>query len=248
VKRPSVWGHRGTRGHSRDAFGVHATKPPENTLAAMKLALSQGADGIELDVRLCKSGEVVVLHDPDLTRMAGVALRAQDATLAELQARDLGRGARVPTLEDAMTLVLDGRPEPRLNIEIKADVPDEAALVHAVVRCVQARSEAQRARVLIASFSASICAAARAQLPQVAVAFLYEQARDAAERPQGVRVVHPHHVLLDAAMIAALHAQGLQVNTWTVNDPARAVALAAAGVDGIITDDVPAILSALKGN
>jgi glycerophosphoryl diester phosphodiesterase len=52
-------------------------------------------------------------------------------------------------------------------------------------------------------------------------------------------------VLLDAAYIAALHARQLIVNTWTVNDPARARLLAAAGVDGIITDDVPALLDAL---
>jgi glycerophosphoryl diester phosphodiesterase len=219
VTRPLVWGHRGTRG---------AGKPPENTLAAMRLALSQGAGGIELDVRLCKSGEVIVLHDVDLKRMAGVALRAQDATLAELQAHDLGRGEHVPTLDAAMDLVLGAGPELRLNIELKPDVPDENALVQAVAR-----------------FSAGICAAMRRELPALAVAFLYEQAAEEALRPTGVAVVHPRHQLLDAAVIAELHARHLQVNTWTVNDPARALALAQAGIDGIITDDVPAILSAL---
>jgi glycerophosphoryl diester phosphodiesterase len=239
IDRPSVWGHRGTR-----SLGERAGKPPENTLAAMRLALQQGADGIELDVRLCGSGEVVVLHDPDLKRMAGVAIRAQDATLAQLQAHDLGGGERVPTLEEAMDLVLSA--DSQLNVEIKADVPDEAALVVAVGRCVRARSAAERARIVNSSFSASICRAAQRELPEVAIAFLYEHASEASARPAGMEVVHPHHALLDASVIAELHHRGLTVNTWTVNDPARAVELARAGADGIITDDVTAILAALS--
>jgi glycerophosphoryl diester phosphodiesterase len=237
IDRPSVWGHRGTRG---------AGKPPENTLEAMRLALQQGAGGIELDVRLCSSGEVVVLHDPDLKRMAGVALRAQDATLAQLQAHDLGRGERVPTLVEAIELVLGSGGDIALNIEIKSDVPDEAVLVDAVGRCVRARSAAERARIVLSSFSASICRSAQRELPEVAIAFLYEHASEASTRPSGMEVVHPHHALLDASVIAELHHRGLTVNTWTVNDPARAVELARAGVDGIITDDATAILAALS--
>src|SRR5262249_42420882 len=132
---PFVYGHRGTR---RGA--------PENTLVAMQLALAQGADGIELDVRLCRSGEVVVLHDPDLTRVAGAPLRAQDRTLAELQAHDLGQGARVPTLDAAMDLVLGAGK--LLNVELKADVPDRRALVAAVLARVASRSTPERERVL----------------------------------------------------------------------------------------------------
>jgi glycerophosphoryl diester phosphodiesterase len=235
-KAPLVWGHRGTRGTG---------KPSENTLTAMRLALTQGAGGIELDVRLCKSGEVVVLHDVDLQRLAGVALRAQDATLAELQAHDLGRGERVPTLLDAMSLVLGSAHEARLNIELKPDVPSRRALVEAVAQCIEAQPARTRMRILISSFSPAICAAMRARLPEIGVAFLYERFADAPNRPEGIAIVHPHHALLDNAYVASLHAQGIAVNTWTVNDPARAKVLAAAGVDGIITDDVPAILDAV---
>lgn len=238
-----VWGHRGTRARAGDEL----PKPPENTLAAMRWALARGAHGIELDVRLCKSGEVVVLHDEGLERVAGVALRAQDATLAELQAHDLGGGERVPTLRAAIDTVLGQGEAARLNIELKADVPDQAALVEAVARELDARPEREHARTLMSSFSASICAAMGRRAPGVAVAFLYEHEQDAAARPAGVSIVHPKHTLLDPGRIAQLHARHLLVNTWTVNDPERARLLAAAGVDGIITDDVPAIVSALAG-
>jgi glycerophosphoryl diester phosphodiesterase len=234
--RPLVWGHRGTRGPD---------KPTENTLTAMRLALTQGAAGIELDVRLCKSGEVIVLHDVDLKRLAKVDVRAQDATLAELQAHDLGRGERVPTLLDAMSLVLGSASEARLNIELKPDVPSRRALVDAVAQCIETQPAKARMRILVSSFSPAICSAMRKRLPALDVAFLYERANDAPNRPDGIAIVHPHHALLDKAYVASLHAQGIAVNTWTVNDPARAKLLAAAGVDGIITDDVPAILDAL---
>jgi glycerophosphoryl diester phosphodiesterase len=229
---PLVYGHRGTR---RGA--------PENTLGAMQLALDQGADGIELDVRLCKSGEVIVLHDTDLARVAGVPLRAADATLAQLQTHDLGQGQRVPSLDAAIDLVLGA--ERVLNIELKADVPDDAALVSAVVTRVCARSTEERACILFSSFSAEICRALAAALPSVPVAFLFEDAL-AGALPQGCRAVHPRFSLLDAGEVARLHAQQLVVNTWTVNDAQVAATLAAAGIDGIITDDVPLVLGTLR--
>src|SRR5512140_2434513 len=107
--RPLVLGHRGA---SADA--------PENTLAAFRLALAQGADGVELDVWRCATGEVVVVHDEDLRRVAGLPVRVPDATLAELRAADVGawkgeafRGERVPLLEE----VLSALPAAVVNVE-----------------------------------------------------------------------------------------------------------------------------------
>jgi glycerophosphoryl diester phosphodiesterase len=230
--RPFVYGHRGTR---RGA--------PENTLGAMRRALDQGADGIELDVRLCKSGEVIVLHDLDLARVAKIALRAQDATLAELQAHDLGGGERVPTLDAAMDLVLGS--EHLLNIELKPDVPDSAALVSAVAARIAARAPAEQARVLFSSFSADICRMLAKVSPRVRVAYLYEE-RSAAEIPEGCSAVHPRFTLITPGQIAGWHAQQLIANTWTVNDADEARKLAIAGIDGIVTDDVPLVLHALS--
>src|SRR5512141_1462298 len=83
--RPLVLGHRGA---SADA--------PENTLAALELALRQGADGVELDVWRCATGEVVVHHDADLERTAGLPLRIDRTPWTALRAADVGawKGAR----------------------------------------------------------------------------------------------------------------------------------------------------------
>ena len=136
---PFVYGHRGTR-----------TGAPENTLLAMRRALDQGADGIELDVRVCGSGEVVVMHDPDLMRVAGVPLSAAQAGLHELRAHDLGQGERVPTLDEAMDLVLGAGK--LLNVECKPDVPHPEWIVRSVLDRVRVRSAAERSRILFSSF------------------------------------------------------------------------------------------------
>jgi glycerophosphoryl diester phosphodiesterase len=229
--RPLVYGHRGTR---RGA--------PENTLLAMRRALEQGADGVELDVRLCKSGEVIVLHDPDLQRVAGAAVVAAEATLGELLQHDLGQGQRVPLLDQALELVLGaGRV---LNVELKDDVPEPEALAAAVAERLLAQRPKARQRVLCSSFSAELCQALRAALTSASVALLF--ARERKRPPMGSLAVHPQHALADAESIAQWHSQGLLVNAWTVNDAESARALAQAGIDGIITDDVPLVLGALS--
>ncbi|HMI91141.1 MAG TPA: glycerophosphodiester phosphodiesterase [Polyangiales bacterium] len=228
-----MYGHRGTR---RGA--------PENTLTAMRMALAQGADGIELDVRLCATGEVVVLHDPDLQRVAGERVRAAQATLAELQRHDLGGGARVPTLADALELVLGAGK--LLNIELKADGPDGYALVAAVAGLLQAGTAAELSRVVLSSFSADICAELCDALPELAVGALFEHVPTSL--PSGVCAVHPRHFLIAPNTFARWRKDELLINAWTVNAGARAAQLARLGVDGIITDDVPAVFASLRGD
>src|SRR5262245_26936155 len=98
VGRPLVLGHRGA---SREA--------PENTLASFGLAMDQGADGVELDVWRCATGEIVVFHDVDARRIAKVPLRIPDTGFAELGSLDVGefkgerhRGERMPRLEQVL--------------------------------------------------------------------------------------------------------------------------------------------------
>jgi len=77
--RPLVMGHRGA-----------SAKAPENTLSAFELAMEEGADGVELDVWRCGTGEPVVAHDDDLGRVGGSPLVVRRAPLAALRAVDVG--------------------------------------------------------------------------------------------------------------------------------------------------------------
>ena len=236
--RPLVLGHRGA---------PHAA--PENTLRSFELARSEGADGVEFDVRLDGSGEVVVIHDRTLTRVTSRHSRARvdQLSTAELRAFDVGHGERVPLLEE----VLDWSNTHDLcvNIELKSDSASRRALVRGVVACVRAAHEL-RGRCLLSSFDPLAVRALARALPELPVAWLiHDEQRlfkwGVGRRLLGAAGINAQHTLLSPASMRRWKRGGGLVNTWTVNDPARAVEFAALGVDAIISDVPGQILSAL---
>lgn len=226
--KPQVIGHRGA-----------SASAPENTLVAFRLAVAQGADGVELDVRRAADGALVLHHDANLSdgRLVGVTLSG-----------DLPPS--VPTLGEVLAAG-----SWFLNIEIKND-PDEPGhdpsgrLVDDVVAEVAAHGAG--GRVLLSSFDWATVSRARAVAPELAVAWLVWAgtggepstwvARAAAAGMQGL---NPQDVLVDAELVAAAHGAGLAVNVWTVDDPDRIRTLAHLGVDAVITNDPATALAAL---
>ena len=103
--RPLLFAHRG-----------YSAKAPENTIAAFKLAWESGIPGVELDVHLCKSGEMVVFHDDDLERITGTAGTVESTDLETLKSLDAGNGERIPLLSE----VFEAAPEHAyFDIEMK---------------------------------------------------------------------------------------------------------------------------------
>jgi glycerophosphoryl diester phosphodiesterase len=227
---PLVWGHRGA---SADAL--------ENTLTAFRLAKEQGADGVELDVTRCKTGEVVVFHDDDLRRLGGRPDRVRDLGWDELRRVDLGGGEHMPLLDD----VLAETRSLLVNIELKSAPtwPErlvDDGLAQRVAELV-ARHDAG-ARVLVSSFDPLLLGRFRLQAPHLATGLLFahDQARPNREawaanvlRPTAL---HPEGILVDARAVRLWHARGFAVNVWTVDDPAELRLLSALGVDGLITN------------
>ena len=235
--RPFVLGHRGAR---------HAA--PENTLAAFELARQEGADGIELDVRLDGDGEVIVLHDATLARVTqGSELRhAEDIPSRTLAQLDVGAGQRVPLLAEVLDWAQ--RAGQRVNVELKSDVRRRAALLHGVARVV---GRAQLPPLIFSSFHPYFVWWLGKRLPGLPRAWLvHDQQRILKYAPGleqlGANALHPQHTLITAQRLAKLKARGLPVNVWTVNDPARARELARLGVDAIISDNPGEILAALR--
>jgi glycerophosphoryl diester phosphodiesterase len=228
---PRVLAHRGL-----------AVEAPENTLLAFLKALATGVEYLETDVHASADGVAIISHDPDLGRVAGRDVRIGQLTAAELGRIDLGAGQGFPTLG----AVLDAFPDARFNIDIK----DGAAIEPASRAITEARAQD---RVLIGSFSgrrrrgalhrvegAATSASSLAVLAAVVGAKLgirplvHRALRDV----QAVQV--PLRVLRLGAttprVIRAVHAQGVEVHVWTINDPSIMRALLDRGVDGIITD------------
>lgn len=236
--RPLIIAHRGAR-----------VAAPENTLAAFAEAIAVGAEAIELDVYLCASGEVVVVHDAAVDRTTDGSGQVEALELQALRRLDAGSwfaarfaGERIPTLDEVLDLV--GH-KVLLNVEIKGSDASREALVRAVVASVRSR-EGLAERVLISSFSVQALRQTRALAPEIHLALLFgagqplESAYAQAQALQAL-ALHPHYTLVNPEMLAEARGYGYLVNAWTVNDPAEMLRLGHWGVNGIITDD-PALL------
>lgn len=212
---------------------------PENTLAAFARALEQGADGIELDVHATRDGVVIVHHDALVSEAPGSpggrarALSAMSS--AQVSTIRLSNGEPIPTLDDALALIGN---RAAVYVEVKA-----AAIEQALVRCLDRHPAA---RCAVHSFDHRIPMSVRAARSGTLVGLL------SASYPLDVASqLGPAHAdawwqqadLIDAALVQAVHAEGARVIAWTVNDPARARALIAIGVDALCTD-TPGILRA----
>lgn len=224
---------------------------PENTLAAFQLALQQGADAFELDVRLTGDGVPVVLHDAALDRTTDRPGLLRDLTLAELRAVDAGacftldRGrtypfrqadVRIPTL----TEVLRGFPEVPVLVEIKEVSAQEAVRQvlleeKAVDRCVLA-SELHDALQL---FREPPFAAA-ASGPEIAALYravlLRRVPSSVPYRTLSVPLRYRGLPVPTRAVVAAARRLGCPVHVWTVNDAETARLLWGRGVAGVVTN------------
>lgn len=233
--RPLILGHRGAR---------HAA--PENTLAAFELALREGAEGIELDVRLNASGDVIVAHDVTLERVTGGRdTRSIHAlSTAECQSVRLDGGERLPLLRDVLAFC--DRHDACVNVELKTDGHRRPALVRAVAELTRPRARA--GNVLISSFNPLAVLAHRAFAPGVASAWLVESAAGS-ELPllpqAGSVALHPKHTLITPARLALWRRRVGRIHTWTVNDPVRARELADLGVECLISDNPGKLIAAL---
>jgi glycerophosphoryl diester phosphodiesterase len=212
----------------------------ENTVEAFEVAVRVGAAGIELDARRTADGQLVVHHD------AHVAGRP----LIEQAAADLPPW--IPTLPEA----LDACSGAFVNVEIKNDAgepdfdPDETVSAAVIAELVRRSNSADS--WIISSFRRETVDECRALNPAIPTAWLTvnpvtQEVIDSLAA-DGHAAVHPWVPTIDRDLIERCHAAGLKVNTWTCNDPERAIELAGWGIDGICTDEPDVILAALSGS
>ena len=233
--QPDIIAHRGA-----------AASAPENTLASVQRALDEGADWIEIDVQETADGEVVVFHDSDFMKLAGVATKVWDGTFAELREIDIGSwfgaefaGERLPTLREVLDAA-DGRA--KVVIELKYYGHDQQ-LEQRVVDIVEAAAAAQR--VAIMSLSYAGVRKLHALRPDWTIGLLAATAIGDLSRRE-VDFLAVSSGMASAAFIRRAQAAGKQLWVWTVNDPLSMSRMMSLGVDGIITDE-PALALAVRG-
>ena len=214
---PKIVAHRGA-----------STEYRENTLEAYRAAKDQGADGVELDVRLTADDVLVIHHDAHLE---------DGRTIREVVSADLP--LYVPTLAEALEVI-----SPLwINIELKnlpndPDYEASAGLATAVAGLIAAFEAYDQ--VLVSSFDMDAILRIRDTDPQIPIGWLVWGQADpdqliARAQAHDLQAIHPRDVLVDSSFVARAHEAGLAVTVWVVDDPTRIKELAGMGVEAIIT-------------
>jgi glycerophosphoryl diester phosphodiesterase len=217
------------RGHSRAA--------PENTLSAVRKAIESGADYAEVDVQLTADGVVVLLHDRDLKRVAGVPRRLDELTYDEVRRLDVGSwfdpafaGERVPTLAEVIDLA---RGRIRLNIELKSIGPVRR-LAGEVARLV--RAQHFESECLVTSFDLGDLREVKRQNPGQRTGLIVAYALGDVSRLD-VEALSVRADWLSDDVLRAAHGRGMEVHVWTLKDAGRMARFIKRGVDNLITSD-----------
>lgn len=234
LTRPAIIAHRGASAHA-----------PENTLAAFRLALEHGADGVELDAKLTTDGQVVVIHDQTVDRTTGAHGVVREMSLAQLKALDAGsffdsafRRERIPTLSEVFVVVGSRM---FINIEITNYTSVWDALPDKIADLVI--KFGLQDRILFSSFHPLNLIRIRRRLPEVPVAILTAPGkagrllRGEPGRWVSPHYIHPYYEDVTEQSIEQAHHRNRRVNVWTVDAPQEMRRLFKIGIDGIITDD-----------
>jgi glycerophosphoryl diester phosphodiesterase len=215
----------------------HARAAPENTLSAMRKAIASGADYAEMDVQLTADGKIVLLHDRDLKRVAGVSRRLDELTYDEVRRLDVGSwfapafsGERVPTLAEVIDLC---RGKMRLNIELKFYGPDRG-LTRQVADLI--REKDFESECIVTSLNDDALRQAKRHNPRLRTGLIVAHALGDVSRLE-FDALSVRADFLSNELLRSARRHGREVHAWTVNDPRQMMQLMKRGVDNIITSD-----------
>jgi len=231
--------HRGASGHA-----------PENTIAAFRRAVALGVSFIETDLHLTRDAHFVALHDDTVNRTTNGQGAIQSMTLAEVRRLDAGSwfgsefiGERVPTLTEILEFARKHDVVFYLEMKPNSFWGGEHALISAL------REASEIPRVVVISFDAALLANLHKLEPTLMTGLLFEKPNEnPLEKAQqiGARQLAARGDLVTPNFLAEAHRLDFQVVCWTINNPAHMRALAAAGVDGIMSDYPDRLLPLIK--
>ncbi len=206
----------------------------ENTIPSIKKALSFNVDGVEIDVHLCASGELVVFHDFTLDRVTNGTGEVKKHTLAELKQLKVKEKFDIPTLEEVLNLI---DKKCLLNIELKGRGT-------AIKTCESIETYVNKkgwkySDFIVSSFQHHELEEVYSINKRIPLAVLTKasvfEAMEFAETIHS-KIIHPNFALLTRENVKKAQKKGFKVNTWTVNDASTVARMKDYGVDGIISD------------
>jgi glycerophosphoryl diester phosphodiesterase len=227
IKPFAVVGHRGSAG-----------RLPENTLRSIDYAVGIGVDIVEVDVRSTRDGVLILLHDPDFKRVAGVDVVAKNVEYAWIKDNVRIGGEPVPRLEEVLEFVKNR--DIGLFIEVKEPETTRKVLelisMHGVVD-----------RVAVISFYDDALTITKRLNPAIVTGLIYARppGRILDAVKLGAKIVLPQYKIASEKSINLAHRYGLKVVAWTVNTREDALKLVEAGVDGLASD-TPDVLIGIR--
>ena len=234
-----------------------STLAPENTLAAFSLARSLGCRAIELDVHLCRTGELVVTHDHWLDRVSGIHARVENLSFADLESIDAGSffnvlhpdraqaafsRERIPTLDAVLE---ETGPDMCFDIELKTDLAFNPELARATAECL---ARHRRDNCIVSSFNPFALLSYRSCGPHATAAIycpypsvpFYLRHRECL-RISGADIKKPAREIALGSRLAETGSKPVLV--WTVDSADEAQRLRGKGVAGIITNRIQDFVS-----
>jgi len=218
---------------------------PENTIAAFRLAKELGADGIELDVMLSADEKLVVIHDQSVIRTTNGQGKVNEMSWDELKSLDAGskfdvrfNGEPLPLLDQVFE-ELGG--QFLINVELKNYATPHDQLTEKVIDLILKMGISES--VILSSFNARNLLKAESLEPSISRGLLTLPGlpgifyRGLLGKRYHYDALHPYHKDVNAKMVSRLHAQGKQVNVWTVDKPEDLLRMRNLGVDMVICND-----------
>lgn len=227
LNRTMIAAHRG-----------YSAEAPENTIPAFKAAMDNFSDYAELDVQETKDGIVIVLHDSDLNRVAGVKKNIWNVDYREVLSFDVGswfseefEGEMIPTLDEVMEMA-KGRL--KLNIEIKL-TGHEKNLEQTVVKLIEKHE--MEDECVVTSFQAKALKKVKSYNENIKTGYILHVAYGDFSGIDYADALSINYSFATSALINDAHSAGKEVYVWTVNNADAINDMINKGADMIITDD-----------
>lgn len=215
---------------------------PENTMLAFEKAIEAGCDGIELDVQLTKDGVPVIMHDEKVNRTTNGAGYVKDYTFVEIQKlnakyhyKKFHAFCGVPSLREYFELVKDK--DIITNVELKNSVILYKNLEEKVLTLIDEYD--LRKQIIISSFNHLSVVKMKEMAPDMKYGFLEESiVLDGAKyaKKYGIDYIHPSWQSVTEDYCRQAKEEGVEINTWTINDLALIKKMQILGVHGVITN------------
>ena len=219
-----VIGHRGAAGHE-----------VENTIPSIDKAISFGVDAVEVDVFLCKSGELVVFHDENLSRLTNSNAFIELLTLDSIKKIEVFNNHKIPTLNEVIKFINN---RIHLNIELKGI--NTAKPTYKLLKSIFSNKKQLIEKISISSFNWNELEIIYDLDKDIQTAVLVEERSVEMAINQAKKInakaINIDFKLLNKKIVKKIKSENLIINAWTVNEINQIERMINLGVDGIITD------------